>query len=397
MKIHLTFIVLIFALLANSCNGMAFAAPVPTVTAAPTALPTETSTPLPTPTVTPFYLKVTVWTQEPRVPVLTYHQFAPDTSKFSTDHKVRLADFRAQLESLDKAGFTLVAVDQWINGHVTVPAGRRPLVFAMDDLFYNNQITLGPDGVPDPSTGIGVFWQFYQQHTDFGFKLALFSNLGDKFYANPDKPDWQEKLAKAIAWCMDHGALVYNHTYLHAPLDKMQSSDITWELQWNDRYLRKLLTNINRQDLIPKLGNMLAVPFGLWPNDVQTLTGYKTPEGLPMQALFDIDPMVAQAKYLLPPYSPYFNRYRIPRIAAHPDMVNYGPSTIDYLVQHKNEFPLAQECALGPLGEARITDTDYLIKQIGLVVTSGVCPAGIYSVNGRDFDAQASQVTLIYP
>ena len=401
MKIHLTFILLILALIASACNGRALAAPVSTATAAPSPLPTGTPvpspTPIPSPTIQPFYLKATVWTAEPHVPVLTYHQFAPDISKSSNARKVRLSDFRAQLESLDKAGYTLVAVDQWINGDVSVPSGRRPLVITMDDLFYNNQITLGADGQPDPGTGIGVLWQFYQTHPEFGFKLALFSNLGDKLYANPDKPDWEQKLAQAIAWCMDHGAPVYNHTYMHTPLDKMQPADITWQLHWNDRYLRELLTKINRQDLIPKLGNMLAVPFGLWPNDPGTLIRYKTPEGLPMQALFDIDPVAARSKYLLPPYSPDFNRYRIPRITAHPDLPTYGPSTIDYLVQHKDDFPLAGECKLGPLNETRITNVDYMVGQIGQAVASGACPAGFYSVNGQNFDAHTSQVSLVHP
>jgi hypothetical protein len=386
MRRKLTLLILTLGLFAAACGTPV--ADVPTATPLPTA--TFTPTVAPTPTTVPYYLNVIVWADEPRVPMLAYHQLAPDTSEYSTGHKVRASDLRAQLEGLNEAGFTLVAVEDWINGNVAVPPGRRPLIISMDDLFFNNQITLGPDGVPTTDTSIGIFWQFAKEHPEFGFHLALFSNLGDKLYAEPDNPDWQEKLARAIAWCEDHGARVYNHTYGHVRLDLTDPPGVKSELRRNDLYLRELLTMIGREDLIPKLGNMLAPSFGNWPdsNGTYVMEHYTTPEGVPMQAIFGIDNN-ERAGFIPPPYSPNFNRFHLMRIAAR-------PVTVQYLIDHKDEFPAADSCQIGPLDPARLSDADYLAGQIKSAVNSGACPVGVFAVNGRIFDAREPLIRLIH-
>ena len=386
---RLTFLILALTVFISACGGNVPAASTATLLPVATLLPPATV--IPSSTEKPVYLKVTVWTEEPRVPMLAYHQLAPDTSEYSTGHKVRASDLRAQLEGLNKAGFTLVAVEDWINGNISVPPGRKPLIISMDDLFFNNQITLGEDGVPTADTAIGIFWQFAQEHPDFGFHLALFANLGDKLYAEPDYPDWEEKLARAIAWCLDHGAEVYNHTYQHVRLDKTEPLGVRSELRRNDLYLRELLTLIGRQDLIPGLGNMLALPFGYWPdaNGVYIIKNYATPENVPMQAVFLIDNN-ERAGFVPPPYSPKFDRFKIPRIAAR-------PVTIQYLLDHADDFPAADSCQLGPIDPFRLSDAAYLSEQIKLAVNAEVCPPGVYVVNNRIFDADLPAVPLIFP
>ena len=196
----------------------------------PTFTPTQTETPQPTPTQTPVLIQVsaTVWTQDPLIPIITYHQFKPDgTSSDLSGHKIQLGDLRASLQSLYDSGFSLISLADWLAGNLTVPAGRRPLILTMDDLFFTNQILLDESGQPSPDTGIGVIWQFYQEHPDFGFHLALFAILGDKFY--PFDPqyssepqhlgqNWESEFAQTIVWCLENDALVYNHTYLHGYL-----------------------------------------------------------------------------------------------------------------------------------------------------------------------------------
>ncbi len=356
MTSRLTLLILILVLSASACGGNDPA--VSQVTPLPVATLLAPPTIVPSPAEKPVYLKVTVWIEEPRVPMLAYHQLAPDTSEYSTGHKVRASDLRTQLEDLNEAGFTLVAIEDWINGNISVPPGRKPLLISMDDLFFNNQITLGADGVPTTDTSIGIFWQFAEEYPEFGFHLTLFANLGDKLYAEPDYPDWEEKLARAIAWCLDHGAGVYNHTYQHVRLDKTEPLGVRSELRRNDLYLRELLTLIGRQDLIPGLGNMLALPYGYWPdaNGVYVIKNYVTPQDVAMQAVFVIDNN-ERAGFVPPPYSPKFDRFKIPRIAAR-------PVTIQYLLDHRDDFPAADSCRLGPLDSTRLSDATYIFEQI---------------------------------
>ena len=345
-----------------------------------------------TSTVEPHFLEAVVYPSDPIVPVLTYHQFTADTAKYSTATKTRFSDFRAELQDLYDSGYSLVSFEEWLSGNISVPSGRRPLILTMDDLFFNNQIRLDEKGVPMVDTGIGILWQFYQQHLEFGFHMALFATLGDKLYANPDDPDWQEELGKTIAWCIDHDAMVYNHTYLHVYLDKTAPNDITWELHMNDQYLRQLLGMVQREDLISHLSNIVAIPYGAWPTKelaLKALLGYTTPENKPMQAIFDID-FIVRPKFLMPPYSSKFDRLRLPRIVA-------TLSAIDYLVEHRAEFPSAQSCFLGPLSSAM----DPTESQIAQFIQSGIrekqCPEGIFAFPGKIYKAQESGVDLLFP
>lgn len=358
--------------------------------AAETMAAVRTETPIPTPTEIPFFLTATIWSEDARVPIINYHQFAPNSSEKSTDHKIRMEDFIDGMDALNQAGFTLIHLEDWINGDLYVPEGRRPLVFTMDDVFYNNQIRIDENGEPRADTGLALAWQYAQEHPEFGFKWSLFSNLGDKWYAEGDaEGKWKEELAKTIVWALDHDARIYNHTYRHIRMDISDAAGILWELEQNDLFLRELLVNAGREDLIPSLGNMFAVPFGYWPtgSGYNAMTNYVTPEGKPMLAIFDID-WPARIKFMAPPYSPEFDPMKIPRIAM-------PPEAVEYLVEHRAEFPTTVSCQVGPLDAEQASNQEYLKDAIHASITSGACPVGIYFIEGYTFDARQGALQLM--
>ena len=400
MKKRFQFIVILtaIALLASACgtapanppttepidvSGTALALAQTSIAETAQAVP-PTDTPIPTPTDVPYYLTAHIWAEEPRVPIINYHQFAPNTSKQSTDHKIRMEDFIAGMDALNQAGFAPIALEDWIKGDLYVPNGRRPVVFTMDDLFYNNQIRLDENGVPLADTGLALAWEYGQQHPEFGFEWALFSNLGDKWYAAGDaEGKWKDELTATIIWCLENNARIYNHTYRHIRLDLSDGQGVTWELQQNDLFLRELLVKAGREDLIPQLGNMFAIPFGYWPEGgaYTAMVNYANPEGEAMLALFDIDWLINGVKFMAPPYAESFDPLRIPRIAM-------PPEAVAYLVENQNDFPTMIECQLGPLDADQATDQNYLAGAIQASIASGSCPAGIYIVEGNTFDAR---------
>lgn len=356
--------------------------------------PPQTDTPSPQPsptatsTITPYYVNATIWQTDPLVPILVYHQFKQNSP--STATRVSLSDFRAELERLYQSGYTAVSLGQWVAGDLRVPTNRRPVILTMDDLFFGNQIRLGDDDIPSTETGLGVAWQFYQEHSDFGFHWALFSSLGDKTYGDTSNPDWQLKLAEVVVWCIEHDALVYNHTFTHANLSQTDPPGITWSLSMNDKYLYKLLALAGREDLVPRLGNIFAMPFGKWPRHSQgetAIINYRTPMGVPLQAIMDVD-YIYRPHFMSPPYATNFNRWRVPRIVA-------TLSAIDYLVKNSEKIPTAKSCRLGPLDQTRSDDAQYLSEQIHLAVELQQCPQGIYATDKFVFRAQESQVELL--
>jgi hypothetical protein len=333
-----------------------------------------------------FYITATVWPSDPIVPVLTYHQF--EGGGISGATHVRLVDFQKELNLLYEAGYVMVPLANWLNGDLRVPAGKRPIIFTMDDLFYRNQIRLNPDGTIMPTTGLGASYEFSQAHPDFGFSWALFSNLGDKPYLDAKNPTL---LAKAIIWCLDHGAMVYNHTYTHALLSRTPPIGITWELSANDKKLNQLLESAGRSDLISKLGNILAIPFGAWPIGPAAegaLVDYKNPSGLGMQGIMDID-FIYRPKYMPAPYDPSFHRFDLPRMVA-----TFG--AVQYFAQNAATVPVAQACKVGPLDQTRSGDPAYLAEQITQSVQSGICPQGIYATDKFVFRVQGSAAKLIF-
>lgn len=381
-----------------ACNGQSQAATKSALDAVqaestmPTPATATISTPetIPSATVAPTkeqsYLSATVWSKDPIVPVLTYHQFQEHGISGATH--VRLDDFRAELESLSEAGYTLVPLGRWLDGDLRVPAGKRPLIFTMDDLFYRNQIRFLPDGMIDPASGLGMAYEFSQVHPDFGFSWALFSNLGDKPYIDEQNP---LILADAIVWCIDHGAMVYNHTYTHALLTETSPTGITWELSANDTELNHLLELAQRPDLIPKLGNILALPFGRWPRDAaaeNSLINYRNPSGVQIQAIMNID-YIYRPTYLVAPYMPEFKRWDLPRIVATVDAV-------DFYAKNAANAPTAQSCELGPLQLDRSGVANYVAEQIDQAIQLGRCPPGIYATGQYVFRAQGVPAQLIF-
>ena len=364
----------------------------PTETVQVTSSPTSTPTIEPTPTATQepsTPITATVWDRDPYIVILTYHQFADDIAKQSTGLKVRFEDFEHQLNQIYDAGFSLVGLDDWLAGRMVVPEGRRPLILSLDDLYFNNQLRLDEEGNPRRDTGLGVLWYFSQEHPDFGYSAALFVNLGNKLYANPDDPGWEMELARTIAWGMDHDLIPYNHFYTHPRLDWSTGDQILWEAGQNDLYLRELLTMAGRDDLILRLGNILALTYGVWPKrgDIDTMLSYANPEGEPVQAVMEIDP-ISLEKYLFPPYAPGFNRYHLPRHVA-------SPSAVDFLVANAEKFPRAQVCDLGNVPDSILDQPDALAAFIASESQQRGCPSGVYVVNGFLFRVADGQAEIL--
>ncbi len=360
----------------------------------PTSTATATITPSPTETTVPVFINATVWTSDPQVPILVYHRFYQDYQNYSTNTKIRLSDFKNSIQALYDAGYTLVSLESWLKGDMQMPAGRRPLIITIDDLFFADQISLNEDGTPTQNSGVGILWQFYQDHSDFGFYLSLFYNMGDKHYGNvkvgdwwQKGPGWEDSLANVIAWCIEHGALPYNHFFTHPKLSLLTNAkDFTYQAEENEKSLREFLARIGKENLADDLDNIISIPYGDWPNNsevMKALQNYISTNGEPLLGIMDVD-FAIRAKYLQPIYSPNFDRLKIPRIVGNADAINL-------LVRDKEKFPLSQNCQLGPVDMNKLSDQKYIMQ----LIAASRCPDGVYTLEQGLFRMQNSVVTPI--
>lgn len=408
-RIPLTFtLVLILGLLLSSCNAQGTVAVTSTQTSAPpttTPIP-PTPTITPTPTEIPFYVDATVWTGNVQTPILIYHYFGRDSEADIPTTWMRFEDFKKQLQTLYDNGFSLVSLEDWLSGTFVVPEGKRPLIITIDDLWRADQLFINEDGTPSQYSGIGILWKFSQDHPGFGFAVSGFSNMGDKFFADTLLPDekryilvsadnsniWKDELSKVMVWSLENGVQPYNHTYTHAQLDLTSPQDIQYQLLQNDIVTRYYLTRVNREDLIPKLGNIIALPFGVWPatySGIEVLKNYKNPEKVPVSAILEAYNL-AEAQLTPSIFTPGFDRFKIQRISASDGM-------IQFIIDNKDKIPSATICKVGPIDQVLASDIDILKARISDAITSGSCPEGIYIISGVVFVAKNGTVNLFTP
>jgi hypothetical protein len=364
--------------------------------------PPATATISPTVTATPseeqVNLVATVWQSDPLVPILTYHHFKNDDPiDVSDSMKVKYSDFRIQLQSLYDAGYSLVPLEPWLKGDLSAPPGRIPLVLTLDDAYFADQLFLNKDGTPSNRSGLGILWEFYQEHPDFGFSAALFYNLGDKLYGNHmtttwfiQTDGWEEALAKVIVWGIEHNLMPYNHFYTHPKLTKLDGASMLYQYQQNEKRMQQLLTLAGRPELFDQLGNMIALTYGEWPNThfmKDYVLGMPSLTRKPLLAVFEIDYAV-RAKYMAVPYSENFDRYHLPRIVANAD-------SLELLVENKDQFPAAGQCTLGQVGISQSNDSQTITELILSAHRTGDCPEGVYALNGRLFRLEGETVSEI--
>jgi hypothetical protein len=380
------------------CTSLPFMSPTATMTPAPTNTPAPTPLPTITPTATPvpFFVTAQVWSGNLQVPVLIYHRFGNDDHA-ATSMYAPQSVFKEQLQKLYDAGFSLISLSSWLDGTFTVPAGRKPLILTIDDGWFADQIYLDEDGTPSQFSGIGMLWQFSKDHPDFGFHVSINVIMGDKKYGDiriadwwivSDGDAWKTKLANTIVWAIENGVEIYNHTYTHVDLSQTDPAGIKYQLQMNDLTVRNFLAMVNRSDLDPKLGNIVALPEGKMPSTqagMNVLVNYKNPEGQPVKAVlaaYNAD----EALFTPSVFSDNFDRLNLPRTTA----TNYS---IDWVIARKDEIPTMNSCQLGPTLETQAGDAAVLQELITAAVQAQTCPEGIYHANGFIFVARNGTVT----
>jgi hypothetical protein len=189
---------------------------------------------------------------------------------------------------------------------------------------------------------------------------------------------------------MDHGVIPYNHFYTHPRLDLTETRWITWEAQKNDSYLRELIASQDRSDLTGKLGNILAIPYGIWPvseSGRNAVMSYVNPEGIPLQAVMEVD-YAYRARLAEAPYAGDFDKLHVPRIVA-------TMSAVKVLEESLESLPTASLCEIqvGHALPGSSAEWQELIER----ARGGGCGPGIYVIDHSIYDALGAEVKRVFP
>lgn len=230
------------------------------------------------------------------VPILMYHHIGrPDGTWTRTPE-----NFRADLERLYAEGYRPVALADYLQGCIDLPAGTHPVILTFDDSSPGQfRYLVGPDGEPriDPESAVGILLEFAREHQDFLPRATFFVNFPNPF----GQPLWAaRKLGELVELGMELG----NHTYSHANLRNLDAAAGVQELARAQAAVRRVLPDYALVSV--------ALPYGALPRDEQYLLSGGEGPG----AYHHLGVLLVGAQPAPSPLDPRFDPRRVPRIRA---------------------------------------------------------------------------------
>lgn len=288
----------------------------PPATLSPTPQPSATNTPALEPTATPTVTPSPTWPPNTLgdVLVLEYHMITAPEGRWQ-----RAPDnFRADVERLHQLGYTPASIIDLTLGFPDLPLGRKPVVLTFDDSDIS-QFRYLDDGSLDPDSAVGILYEFHQKHPDDWLLKGTFYVLQDVNVPERILFGQKELADKKLRWLVDNGFEVASHTISHFDLAAGSDDEIQWQLAVSQRQLENRLPGYDVRSL--------SVPFGNYPANEALLA-----QGVWDGALYTYANTVMVAGGSSPsPHSANFNPYRIPRVQALQNELDYW---LDYYQQN---------------------------------------------------------------
>lgn len=155
--------------------------------------------------------------------IIMYHRF--DAGKPNSDMNRTPESFRKDLEELYQRNYRPIALSDFVEGKIDLPAGKSPVIFTFDDSYRTQFNYVG--GQIDPDCAVGILDAFSQAHPDWARRATFFVLHGGK---NPPAFYQPESADEKLAYLASSGYEVGNHTMTHRSLRSMDSAGITTEL-----------------------------------------------------------------------------------------------------------------------------------------------------------------------
>ncbi|MBN2259555.1 MAG: polysaccharide deacetylase family protein [Clostridiales bacterium] len=245
-----------------------------------------------------------------KVPVLMYHR----VREVSNGYDVSWTELKDNLQRLYDNDFVAVNFEEYLQGEINIPQGKHPVIITFDDGDISQfRIIVDENGNPeiDMNSAVGILYDFYLNHTDFGFEASFFLNGNTPF-------GQQDYVERKVAFIEKNGLILGNHTLMHISLADMLTKEVIEKAVYDNEiyYSEKYDTN---------LAHILALPYGIYPKDMSIIEdiGYPTLKvgWKPEESIF----------------STKFNPYKINRIQNGKDQFQFE-YWMDYFSNHPDEL-----------------------------------------------------------
>lgn len=229
-----------------------------------------------------------------QIMILMYHRFSPVPGEWNRTPE----EFRRDLETLYDQGYRLLSLRALLEGRVTTPRGYTPVVLTFDDGWRSqfNYLTANGQTVLDPDSAVGILYEFHRRHPDMG--------LSGTFYLNADLFGQPALAARKLAWLVDQGFEMGNHTFTHLNLRQSSPEAGRRDLSRMAEHLSTVLPGY-RMDT-------MALPFGAMPHDETVAReGGKGAAAYRHRAVLLVGANPAPS-----PYATAFDPFHLPRVRA---------------------------------------------------------------------------------
>ena len=235
-----------------------------------------------------------------RVMILEYHKIDTPEARWTRTPE----NFRRDLQRLWERGYRLVALNDYVDGKIALPAGTTPLILTFDDSSPGQfrYLQRGSDWVIDPECGIGILEAFAREHPGFGRAATFYvlpgANPPNRLFNQPDLA------TRKLQYLVSQGYEIGNHSLWHAELGRYSEAVVREQLAGAQEWVQRHVPGYRFRTL--------ALPLGSYPKELGwALSG----EAKGMTYKHDAILMVAGGA-APSPHARNFDPNRLPRIQA---------------------------------------------------------------------------------
>jgi hypothetical protein len=243
-------------------------------------------------------------TREPnelgRVMILEYHKIDTPEARWTRTPE----NFRRDLQRLWERGYRLVALNDYLDGKITLPAGTTPLMLTLDDSSPGQfrYIQRGSDWVIDPECGIGILEAFAREHPGFGRAATFYvlpgANPPNRLFNQPDLA------TRKLQYLVSQGYELGNHSLWHAELGRYSEAVVRGQLAGAQEWVQRHVPGYRFRTL--------ALPLGSYPKELGwALSGEAKGMAYKQDAILMVAGGAAPS-----PHARNFDANRLPRIQA---------------------------------------------------------------------------------
>lgn len=170
------------------------------------------------------------------------------------------AEFRKDLETLEKRGYYPVNAGDIVDNKLDVPLGKTPVAITFDDSLPTQfKLVSGKDGQQhiDPNCAVGIMESFSKAHPNWPTRATFF--VLPKEGTNGDPFGQADSVGDKFTYLAEHGYEVANHTSTHSSMRGMKADKIQWELATAHKDILQLAPDAKLE--------IMALPYGKLPRD----------------------------------------------------------------------------------------------------------------------------------